>query len=78
MRYADDSVLIAENEEDLQQLLDIIEGESNKKGLKLNSKKTEVMVVSQKNECPQIKIFINGNRLMQSDQLKNFGTLISK
>ncbi|GFS23512.1 hypothetical protein ElyMa_001642200 [Elysia marginata] len=42
-RYADDTVLIAENKDDLQKLLNIVEEESTKKGLKLNSKKTEVM-----------------------------------
>ncbi|GFN98469.1 retrovirus-related pol polyprotein line-1 [Plakobranchus ocellatus] len=46
LRYADDTVLIAENEKDLQQLLDIVKEESEKKGLELNRKKTEVMVVS--------------------------------
>ncbi|GFO45488.1 retrovirus-related pol polyprotein from type-1 retrotransposable element r2 [Plakobranchus ocellatus] len=43
LRYADDTVLIAENKEDLQKLLNIVEEESRKKGLELNSKKTEVM-----------------------------------
>ena len=32
MRYADDAVLIAENKEDLPQLLDITEEESRRKG----------------------------------------------
>ncbi|GFO08048.1 retrovirus-related pol polyprotein from type-1 retrotransposable element r2 [Plakobranchus ocellatus] len=43
LRYADDTVLIAENKEDLQKLLNIVEEKSRKKGLELNSKKTEVM-----------------------------------
>ncbi|GFN86282.1 retrovirus-related pol polyprotein from type-1 retrotransposable element r2 [Plakobranchus ocellatus] len=43
LRYAHDTVLIAENKEDLQKLLNIVEEESRKKGLELNSKKTEVM-----------------------------------
>ncbi|GFO35239.1 inositol-tetrakisphosphate 1-kinase [Plakobranchus ocellatus] len=41
LRYADDTVLIAENKEDLQKLLNIVEEESRKKGLELNSKKTD-------------------------------------
>ena len=48
LRYTDDTVLIVEKKEDLQQLLDIVEEEN--KGLELNSKKTEVMVVSRNNE----------------------------
>ncbi|GFO14056.1 protein smg8 [Plakobranchus ocellatus] len=43
LRYADDTVLIAENKDDLQKLLNIVEEESRKKGLELNSKRTEVM-----------------------------------
>ena len=46
-RYADDTVLIPENKEDLRQLLMIFEEESRKKGLQLNSKKIELMVISQ-------------------------------
>ena len=71
LRQIYDTVLIAEKKEDLQEFLDIVEEESRKKG-----KKTEVMVVSQSNECPQINIFINGNKFKQRDQFKYSGTLI--
>ena len=37
LRYADDTVLISENEKDLQQLLNIVESKSKEKGLELNS-----------------------------------------
>ena len=47
LRYADDTVLIPENKEDLRQLLTIFEEESRKKGLQLNSKKIELMMISQ-------------------------------
>ena len=71
------TLLIAESKDDLQQLLDIVEEENRKKGLELNSKKTEDMVASRSNECPQISIFINGNKFKPRDQLKYLGTLIS-
>ncbi|GFO13624.1 endonuclease-reverse transcriptase [Plakobranchus ocellatus] len=77
LRYADDTVLIAENEKDLQQLLDIVKEESEKKGLELNRKKTEAMVVSRKQELPIINIYIKGTRLKQKDQFKYLGSLIS-
>ena len=47
LRYADENVSLAEHKEDLPQLYEIVEEESRKKGLELNSKKAEVMVVSQ-------------------------------
>ena len=63
LRYADDTILISENEKDLQQLLNIVESKSKEKGLGLNSKKTEVMVISRKEESPLINITINGIKL---------------
>ncbi|GFN84653.1 endonuclease-reverse transcriptase [Plakobranchus ocellatus] len=76
-RYADDTVLIAENKEDLQKLINIVEEESRKKGLELNSKKTEVMVISRKQESPKCDIFINKVKLKQTEKFKYLGTIIS-
>ena len=77
LRYADDTVLISENEKDLQQLLNIVESKSKKKGLELNSKKTEVMVISRKEEPPLINITINSIKLKQRDHFKYLGALVS-
>ncbi|GFO08712.1 endonuclease-reverse transcriptase [Plakobranchus ocellatus] len=77
LRYADDTVLIAENKEDLQKLLNIVEEGSRKKGLELNSKKTEVMVISRKQESPKCDIFINEVKLKQTEKFKYLGTIIS-
>ena len=46
IRYADDTVLIAYSEENLQRLLDITIEKSEEMGLTLNVKKTECMVIS--------------------------------
>ncbi|GFN90606.1 endonuclease-reverse transcriptase [Plakobranchus ocellatus] len=77
LRYADDTVVIAENKEDLQKLLNIVEEESRKKGLELNSKKTEVMVISRKPESPKCDIFINEVKLKQREKFKCLRTIIS-
>ncbi|GFO11985.1 RNA-directed DNA polymerase from mobile element jockey [Plakobranchus ocellatus] len=77
LRYADDTVLIAENKEDLQKLLNIVEEESRKQRLELNSKKTEVMVISRKQESPKCDIFINKVKLKQTEKFKYLGTIIS-
>ena len=45
---ADDTVLIADSEENLQRLLDITIEKSEEMGLTLNVKKTECMVISKK------------------------------
>ena len=43
LRYADDSTLMAEREEDLKSLLMTVKEESEKAGLKLNIQKTKIM-----------------------------------
>ena len=42
LRYADDTTLMAESEEELQSLLMKVKEESEKVGLKLNSQKTKI------------------------------------
>ena len=44
LRYADDTILMAESEEELKSLLVKVKEESEKVGLKLNIQKTKIMV----------------------------------
>ena len=44
LRYADDTILMVESEEELKSLLMKVKGESEKVGLKLNIQKTKIMV----------------------------------
>ena len=46
LRYADDTNLTAESEEELKSLLMKVEEESEKAGLKLNIQKTKIMASS--------------------------------
>ena len=43
LRYADDTALVAESEEELKSLLKKVKEESEKVGLKLNIQKTKIM-----------------------------------
>ena len=43
LRYADDTALMAESEEELKSLLMKVKGESEKAGLKLSIQKTKIM-----------------------------------
>ena len=43
IRYADDTILMAENEKELKSLLMMVKEESEKAGLKLNVQKTKIM-----------------------------------
>ena len=77
IRYADDTVLIADNEQDLQHLVDAVVVHSEQLGLELNCKKTQVMVVTRKNEIPQCNIQVNGNILQQVNRYNYLGTVIT-
>ena len=44
LRYADDTILMAESEEELKSLLMKVKEESEKAGLKLNIQKTKIML----------------------------------
>ena len=46
LRYADDSILMAESEEELKSLLMKVKEENEKVGLKLNMQKTKIMASS--------------------------------
>ena len=46
LRYADDTTLMAESEEELKSLLMKVKEESEKAGLKLNIQKTKIMASS--------------------------------
>ena len=46
LRYADDTTLMAESEEELKSLLMKVKEESEKAGLKLNTQKTKIMASS--------------------------------
>ena len=55
LRYADDTTLTAESEEELKSLLMKVKEESEKGGLKLNTQKTKIMA-----SCPITSCQIDG------------------
>ena len=55
LRYADDTTLMAESEEELKSLLMKVREESEKVGLKLNIQKTKIMA-----SCPITSLQIDG------------------
>ena len=52
IRYADDTVIIADSAEKLQLLVETVNRESELMGLRINVKKTEVIVASKNQEPP--------------------------
>ena len=60
LRYADDTTLIAESEEELKSLLMKVKEESEKVGLKLNIQKTKIMASGMGKQWNQWKTFYFG------------------
>ena len=77
IRYADDTVLIADSEKNLQLLLDTVVTESERKGLLLNVKKTECMVISKKTVNPICNLNSKGEKIKQVQQFKYLGYIIT-
>ena len=65
LRYADDMVIIAESEEQLQRLIDVVVTKSEEKGLYLNSAKSFTMLFSKASQIPTCNINVHGKILKQ-------------
>ena len=61
IRYADDTVISAESEQQLQQLINTVVTESELKGLYLNSTKSFTMVFSKAKVNPACSVSVHGN-----------------
>ena len=77
IKYADDTVLTADSEEKLQELLNKVVEESENKGLELNSKKTESMIITRKTSIPKYEIKIKENTIKQANSFKYLGPQIT-
>ena len=60
LRYADDTVIIAELEEQLKRLINVLLTKSEEKGLYLNSAKSLAMVFSKASQIPTCNINVHG------------------
>ena len=77
LRYADDTVLIAESEQTLQNMLDTVVVASEKKGLALNISKTESMTISKNPQAPPCNINSRGIPVKQVEKFKYLGYLLT-
>ena len=60
LRYADDTTLMAESDEELKSLLRQVKEESEKVGLKLNIQKTKIMANSWGNSGNSVRLYFWG------------------
>ena len=67
LRYADDTVLLAESEKDLQDILEVVKEKSNLYGLTMNVKKTKAMAFSKEETPPKVNLQFDGDTIEQVD-----------
>ncbi|MGX9987587.1 reverse transcriptase domain-containing protein [Soonwooa purpurea] len=77
IRYADDTVLIADTEKKLQELLQKVAKESAGKGLSINYKKTECMVISKKTN-QKCTLQVGNTRIKQVQKFKYLGSVLTE
>lgn len=77
LRYADDTVIIADSREGLQRLVDSISAEGEQLGLRINTDKTKVMVIS-RTPALQADISVNGKSIQHVNKFKYLGSWIEE
>ena len=73
----DDAVLIAGSESELQELLNTVVDASLHRGLSINIKKTQCMVISKTKITPTCHIHINNETIKQVEKFKYLGSTIT-
>ena len=78
LHYADDTVLLAGNEKDLQEIAEKVKVESEKFGLLMNVKKTKTMVFKKRLDISKISITIDGKIIEQVSSFTYLGALVTE
>ena len=77
MRYADDTVLIAEDKASLQDLVTAVKDVSEKCGLLMNIKKTKAMLLTKDTKEKKVSIHIDHKEVEQVQSFTYLGLLIT-
>ena len=75
IRYADDTIILAESEQQLQHMIDKLDATCEQYGMAMNAKKTKTMIVEKTSE-KQCEVNVKGQRLTQVKQYKYLGATI--
>ena len=75
IRYADDTIILAESEQQLQSMIDKLDATCEQYGMTMNAKKTKTMIVEKTPE-KQCEVNVKGQRLTQVKQYNYLGTTV--
>ena len=77
LRYADDTALMADSQQKLQDILDKVVEESERKGLEINKKKSFTMVFSKKERNPACKVTVKGEIVEQAQSFSYLRSVVT-
>ena len=77
LRFADDIILFAESEDKLKEMLEELNNEGKKDGMKLNKKKTKIMCNEVARRRPRTGVKIDAEQLEEVTEYKYLGRLIT-
>ena len=77
LRFADDIILFAENEEQLERMLNDLNTEGKKDGMKINKKKTKIMCNEVARRRRRNGVSVDGEQLEEVEQYKYLGRLLT-
>ena len=78
IRYADDTVLIADSNEKLQELTSTLDDACKRKGLRINFGKTEVMGITKRRGRVDVEVDLHERRVKQVSTFKYLGYTIGE
>ena len=77
IQYADDTVLISDDEQNLQEMIVSLKNESEVRGLNISKQKTKLMVFSKSRNVPTCNIYLNNEKIKQVQELEYLGSIIT-
>ena len=78
IRYADDTVLIADTNQKLQELTTALDEGCRRRGLKINFAKTEVMGITKRRGRVDVEVDLHQRRVRQVDTFKYLGCTVGE
>lgn len=78
IRYADDTVLIADTKQKLQLMLDTVKEESESKGLTINIRKTKWLVMSKNGQIPGGELRCGGRIVERVESFNYLGSVVTE
>ena len=75
--YADDTILLSDDEHNLQEMIVSLKNESEVRGLNINKQKTKLMVFSKSRSIPTCNIYLDNEKIKQVQEFEYLESIIT-